>query len=116
MTSQTPSEFGEWLIGARGRAGMTQQGLADASGVHINTIKKLEGGETKRPGAQTAAKLKLALGQEATPAMAQMKYDQATEAFLSMVGAYLMSLDPERRLERSLDVAHYLITGTERKA
>lgn len=116
MTSQTPSEFGEWLIDARGRAGMTQQGLADQSGVHVNAIKKLETGVTKRPSAQTAAKLKVALGQEVTPATARTKYDPSTQAFLDMVGAYLMAFEPEARLERIFEVTHYLITRPERKA
>jgi len=111
MNGQTPSEFGRWLVDARGRAGMTQQELSTASGVHINTIKKLEAGETQRPSAQVAAKLKATLGQESNADTAREGYDHHTRAFLDLVGAYLMRLPEEQRLERIFDLTRYLITG-----
>lgn len=66
MNGQTRPEFGRWLRHARGRAGMTQQELSAASGVHVNTIKKLESGETQRPLAPVAAKLKAMLADATT--------------------------------------------------
>ena len=111
MTEQTPSEFGRWLIDARGRAGMTQRELSTASGVHLNTIQKLEAGETQRPSAQVAAKLKTTLGQESDAEVAREGYDRHTRAFLDLVGAYLMRLPEEQRLERIFELTRYLITG-----
>lgn len=115
MDRQTPSAFGRWLVDARGRAGMTQQDLADVSRVHINTIKKLEAGETQRPSAQVAAKLKATLGQEVNPETSREGYDQHTRAFLDLVGAYLMRLPEEQRLERIFELTRYLITGPSDK-
>lgn len=66
MSRQASTEFGRWLTDARGRAGMTQRELSAASGVHLNTIQKLEAGETQRPRAQVVAKLEASLGEEST--------------------------------------------------
>lgn len=94
---------------------MTQRELADASGVHINTIKSIEAGETQRPRANVAAKLKKTLGEEQVPEATRAGYDKSTRAFLDMVGAYLMALDPEERLERIFQLTRYLITGEQDK-
>lgn len=114
MNEKQPSEFGRWLLEARGRAGMTQQELSDASGIHINAIKKLESGETQRPRTGTAASLKHVLGAEPEPeTVREGGYDKHTQAFLDLVGAYLMRLPEEKRLERIFGLTHHLITGTE---
>lgn len=109
MDENQPSTFGDWLVDARGKAGMTQQDLSAASGVHINTIKKLESGETQRPSAQVAAKLKRTLGGDTSADVARSGYDRHTQAFLDLVGAYLMRLPEEQRLERIFELTSHLI-------
>lgn len=104
------SEFGEWLVRARGEAGLTQSQLADRAGVHINTIKGLEAGSTKRPRADVASKLREVLGNPPDPDQVREEgYDRHTQAFLDLMGAYLMALPPEQRLERIFALTRHLV-------
>jgi transcriptional regulator with XRE-family HTH domain len=119
MDNNGPSEFGRWLKEARGERGLTQQGLADALGpdengepiVHVNTIKNLEAGKTKRPSAQKAAALRRFFGSEPTPEEVTTRYDRHTESFLDLVGAYLMSLPSEKRLDKIFELTRHLLSG-----
>ena len=97
---QEPSEFGRWLKAARGEAGLTQEGLAELSSVHVNTIKSIEIGKVQRPTTGVSAALKRALGEVATPEEAREAMDKHTQSFLDLVGAYLMTLPPKERLAR----------------
>ena len=54
--------FGAWLRRVRINAGMTQQHLADASGVTQATVSNLEQGATTWPQRRTRAKLEAVLG------------------------------------------------------
>lgn len=104
------TEFGEWLVEARGKAGLTQDELAAEAGVHVNTIKNLEAGKTKRPSAQVAANLRKRLGEIPAPAEVREEFDQHTRAFLDLVGAYLMAQPEDTRLDRIFDLTRYLVT------
>lgn len=111
MSSNQPqADFGAWLVEARGRAGLTQDELAAETGVHVNTIKNLEAGNTKRPSAGIAAKLRARLGAQPSPAEVREEFDRHTRAFLDLVGAYLMALPEDRRLDRIFDLTRYLVT------
>jgi len=54
--------FGTWLRRARIDAGMTQQQLADASGVTQTTVSNLEQGATTWPQRRTRTRLEAVLG------------------------------------------------------
>lgn len=109
--TETVGNFGRWLTEARGAAGLTQDQLAEEAGVHVNTIKNLESGKTKRPRADVAAALRNRLGEMPEPEEVREEFDQHTRSFLDLVGAYLMALPPEKRLERIFDLTRYLVTG-----
>lgn len=109
-SSASTTDFGTWLVEARGRAGLTQDELAAESGVHVNTIKNLEAGKTKRPSAQVAASLRAQLGAMPAPAEVREEFDKHTRAFLDLVGAYLMAQPEDTRLERIFDLTRYLVT------
>lgn len=111
MSEGRPSDFGRWLVAARGSAGMTQDQLAEASGIHVNTIKNLETGKTQRPSAQVAAALRNRLGDVPTPPEVREEYDRHTRAFLDLVGAYLMAIPEDRRLDRIFDLTRHLVSG-----
>lgn len=112
-----PSEFGRWLKVARGEASLTQDGLSELCGyddegkplVHVNTIKNLESGATQQPTARVAAMLRKHLGQESTPEAAREAMDRHTQAFLDLVGAYLMRLPPEERLGRIFELTRIVL-------
>lgn len=116
--SKEPSEFGRWLIEARGRAGLTQQALSDLAGkdadgrplVHINSIKNIEAGKTQRPSARIAESLKTALGDAPNPERARDAMDQHTKAFLDLIGAYLMRLPAEERLGRIFELTAQILS------
>ena len=110
MSTTPPGDFAAWLVSARGAAGLTQDELAAQSGVHVNTIKNLEAGKTKRPSAQVAAALRERLGATPDPDEVREEYDRHTRAFLDLVGAYLMALPKERRLDRIFDLTRHLVT------
>lgn len=118
MSENEPSEFGRWLIEARGARGLTQEELAKMIGIdengkpliHVNTIKNLEGGATKKPAAQTAAVLKKFFGSEPSVEEVRAKFDRHTESFLDLVGAYLMTLPTETRLEKIFDLTRHVLT------
>jgi transcriptional regulator with XRE-family HTH domain len=99
------------LVEARGRAGLTQDELSAETGVHVNTIKNLEAGRTKRPSAQVAAALRDRLGDRPTPAEVRDEFDKHTRAFLDLVGAYLMAQPEDKRLDRIFDLTRYLMTS-----
>ena len=102
--------FGEWLVRARGAAGLTQDQLAEETGVHVNTIKNLEAGKTKRPSAGVAAALRSRLGAQPEPEEVREEFDRHTRAFLDLVGAYLMAQPEDKRLDRIFDLTRYLVT------
>lgn len=110
MSNGTTAEFGEWLASARGDAGLTQDQLAEETGVHVNTIKALEAGKTKRPSVGVAAKLRKRLGVAPEPAEVRDEFDRHTRAFLDLVGAYLMALPEDKRLDRIFDLTRYVVT------
>ncbi|HEY8980283.1 MAG TPA: NB-ARC domain-containing protein [Streptomyces sp.] len=56
------TRFGAVLAGARAGAGLTQEELADRSGVSVRAIRNLETGRTARPRRQSAVLLVRALG------------------------------------------------------
>lgn len=102
--------FGAWLVQARGAAGLTQDQLAEETGVHVNTIKNLEAGKTKRPSAGVAAALRNRLAERPTPDEVRDEFDRHTRAFLDLVGAYLMAQPEDKRLDRIFDLTRYLVT------
>lgn len=55
-----PMEFGNNLIALRKKRGLTQQALADAIKLHVNQIKRYEGG-TAQPTLDTLTRLAKAL-------------------------------------------------------
>jgi transcriptional regulator with XRE-family HTH domain len=105
------SSFSAWLVTARGEAGLTQQELADETGVHVNTIKKLEAGATTRVSAGVAAKLRERLGEEADPVAVRDEYDRHTRAALDLIGAYLMRLPEGERLAHIFSITNYVLSG-----
>jgi transcriptional regulator with XRE-family HTH domain len=110
MTEKS-GDFAEWLQGARGEAGLTQEELADETGVHVNTIKNLEAGKTKRPSAQTIASLRNRLGTgPSTPVEVREEFDRHTRSFLDLMGAYLMALPEDQRLDKIFDLTRYLLS------
>lgn len=102
---------------ARGESGLTQDGLSELCGyddegkpfVHVNTIKNLENGVTKQPTARVAALLRKHLGQGPTAEPAREAMDRHTQAFLDLVGAYLMRLPPEDRLGRIFELTRTIL-------
>ena len=58
----TRYSFGARLRLARESQHLTQQGLAESAGVSYSAVRKLEAGETTKPGIQIASKLADALG------------------------------------------------------
>src|ERR1700727_1061206 len=60
--SEDGARLGAWLRRARGGGGMTQEELADRSGVGVRTIGDLERGRTRRPHARSIRCLAAALG------------------------------------------------------
>lgn len=121
MAKQEPSEFGRWLILARGEAGLTQDALSERCGldddgkplIHVNTIKNIEAGKTQKPSARTAAILKAALGETPVPEDAREAMDRHTQSFLDLVGAYLMTLPPKERLTRVFKLTREILGGGE---
>ena len=110
MDNEEPaSAYAAWLVQARGAAGLTQDQLAAETGVHVNTIKNLEAGKTKRPSASVAAALRDRLGERPQPEEVREEFDRHTRAFLDLVGAYLMALPENRRLDRIFDLTRYLV-------
>lgn len=108
--TESNGDFAAWLVAARGTAGLTQDELASETGVHVNTIKNLEAGKTKRPSAQVAASLRNRLGQAPAPAEVREEFDRHTRSFLDLVGAYLMALPEEQRLDKIFDLTRYLLS------
>lgn len=63
MNSARVSEpLGQWLRGQRIAAGLTQENLAERSGVSVRTIADLERGRTRRPYPSSVRALTRALG------------------------------------------------------
>ena len=52
--------FAERIVSLRKQQGLTQQGLSDATGIHVQQIKRYEGG-TSQPTAEALKKLALVL-------------------------------------------------------
>lgn len=117
-TKREPSDFGRWLKESRGEAGLTQDGLSELCGVdddgkplvHVNTIKNLESGVTRQPSARVAAVLRKHLGNEPTAEPAREAMDRHTQAFLDLVGAYLMRLPAEERLARIFELTRTILS------
>lgn len=109
--TREPSDFGRWLIQARGEAGLTQEGLAEKAGFHVNTIKNIESGETRKPSARVSAALRKALNEEQTATEARQAMDRHTQAFLDLVGAYLMRLPAEDRLARIFELTRRILNN-----
>lgn len=115
---RTPSEFGEWLKKARGEARLTQEGLSALCGetpegrpvVHVNTIKNLESGDTQKPTARVSSVLREVLGNPPTAEGAREGMDRHTQAFLDLVGAYLMRLPMDQRLDRIFELTRIVLT------
>jgi len=59
---QTMAPLSQTLRRERRRAGLTQEELAEAAGVGINTIRRIEQGEIEEPRVSTLRKLADALG------------------------------------------------------
>lgn len=110
MNDVDESTFAAWLVQARGQAGLTQDQLAAETGIHVNTIKNLEAGKTKRPSAAVSAALRRRLGAQPEPEEVRDEFDRHTRAFLDLVGAYLMAQPESQRLDRIFDLTRYLVT------
>jgi transcriptional regulator with XRE-family HTH domain len=54
--------LGERILLIRRRRGLTQQALADQTGLNKNTVSRLEQGSLKDLGGQSVAKMAVALG------------------------------------------------------
>lgn len=110
MTDKS-GDFAKWLVAARGAAGLTQEELAEAADVHVNTIKNIEAGKTKRPSAQVVANLRRHLGDyPADPDEVREEFDRHTRAFLDLLGAYLMAMPEDKRLDRIFDLTRYVLS------
>lgn len=107
---ESVSPFGKWLVEARGAAGLTQDELAEQAAVHVNTIKNLESGKTKRPSAGVASALRKRLGDQPAPEQVREEFDRHTRAFLDLVGAYLMAQPEDTRLDRIFDLTRHLVS------
>ena len=62
QASQDGSRLGDWLRQARTAAGLTQEELAERSGIGVRTISDLERGRTRKPYARSVRCLAAALG------------------------------------------------------
>ena len=60
--SQVIPAFGAWLRSARQTAGMSQQDLAELSGLSVRAVGDLERGRTRFPYQDSLARLADALG------------------------------------------------------
>lgn len=109
MSNEATGGYATWLVQARGAAGLTQDELSAETGVHVNTIKNLEAGKTKRPSAPVAAALRKRLGEQPEPEEVREEFDRHTRALLDLLGAYLMALPEEKRLDRIFDLIRYVI-------
>jgi DNA-binding XRE family transcriptional regulator len=109
MEKQEPSEFARWVIQTRGELELTQDELAERAGVHVNSIKALENGVTQKPSTRVAAALRKALGNAPEPQEARDAMDRHTQAFLDLVGAYLVRLPAETRLARIFDLTRKIL-------
>ena len=113
-----PSEFGRWLIQARGERGLTQEGLSELCGydddgtpkVHVNTIKNIESGVTQKPTTRVVAQLRRALGDPPAAQSAREAMDEITDAFLKLTGAYLMRLPEEERRARVFELTLLILS------
>jgi predicted ATPase/DNA-binding XRE family transcriptional regulator len=65
MSTQEPFAFGTWLRSRREAAGLTQEALAELSGLQAKTIAALERGRRQRPYPHTIRALAAALGLDA---------------------------------------------------
>lgn len=114
MTENVLPDFAAWLVAARGEAGLTQDELAAETGVHVNTIKNLEKGKTRRPSAQVAAALRSRLGEQPSVEDVREGYDRHTQSVLDLIGAYLMRLPSDERLDEIFDLTRYVLRPKKR--
>ena len=87
---------------ARKALKLTQQQVADLAGVSLNTYQMFETGKSSPQGANLQAML-LAVGIDGTgPARAESTREEwpgDIRVFLDVMGAYLMTMTPEQRLD-----------------
>lgn len=109
MSEESPQlTLGTWLVTARGEAGLTQEELAAETGIHVNTIKNIEAGNTLRPRAHVAARLRSRLD---PPPLARGHLDRSTAAFQDLAGGFLMTLGEAERLDRIFEVTRFMLSG-----
>lgn len=91
--------FGQQVARARKQRGWTQKDLAEQSGVKLRTLQDVELDTHKKPQRATRLRLAQALGLQGDAEQERSDWDRDVKVILDLVGAYLMTLQPDARLE-----------------
>ncbi|HZO30638.1 MAG TPA: helix-turn-helix domain-containing protein [Chloroflexota bacterium] len=118
MSGQEPTSFAELLRQHRAEAGLTQEALADRSGLGLRSIQGLELGET-RPRRETVRRLvealRLAPEDAATLVQVGVSVSRQREAASSGVGAARRGHAPGQIARHNLPVQVTSFIGRERE-
>lgn len=88
--------YGQTVRRLRKAMGLTQQGLADASGVPMRTIQDIEA-DRGNPQRATRLPLNQYLGIEGDVDQERAEWPNDVTVILDIVGAFLMKMTPEAR-------------------
>jgi transcriptional regulator with XRE-family HTH domain len=91
--------FGQQVARARKQRSWTQKDLADKSGVKLRTIQDVEGDKHQNPQRDTRLRLQKALDLPGDPEQERSDWDPDVKVILDITGAFLMTLNPDARLE-----------------
>lgn len=104
--NDTQSLAGE-IRDARKKQGLTQQQLADQSGVSLRMIQDAEGGK-RRPQPANLAAIRRVLVLDATAEDTRASWDGYTTAVLDIIGATLATFEPEERRQLVFELTNFV--------
>ena len=105
----TTETYGQQVRRLRKDMRLTQDQLADLSGVPKRTLQDVEGDKRDRPHRATVLALNAALEIEGDPAVERGQWPNDVQIILDILGAYLMTLTPEGRVKWMADVTPQIL-------
>lgn len=91
--------YGQMIARLREARGWSQEDLGRAADVPKRTIQDIELDKVKTPQRRTRQKLHMALEIEGDPDLTRRAWPSDIQVFLDVLGAFMVNLTEERRLE-----------------
>ena len=103
--------YGQQVARLRKELGLTQQQLAEQSGVPKRTIQDVEGDKRGKPQRSTRLALNKALGIEGHAEAEREEWPDDVKVILDILGAYLMTMTPSERLAWMSEITPRVVGG-----